>query len=109
MSGAFHTDFMKPAREHLEKALAEAKFYPAKIPIYSNVDGKQHTKPEEIRDLLSKQLTQPVLWEDSMNAILDASYGKIYEIGPGTVLIGLMRHIQKKRTGTPAETINITV
>jgi len=109
VSGAFHTEFMQSASEKLEKALSEAKFYPPKIPIYSNVDGLAHSDPEDLRRLLGQQLTQPVLWDKSMNALLDANFRKIHEIGPGTVLIGLMRHIQKQRSGEPAEIINNTI
>jgi [acyl-carrier-protein] S-malonyltransferase len=97
VAGAFHTSLMQPAAERLTAALAEAEIRPPRIPVISNVDARAHDDPEEIRRLLVDQLTSPVLWEDSMRRLL-ADYGveKCYEIGPGRVLTGLLKRIDRK-------------
>jgi [acyl-carrier-protein] S-malonyltransferase len=97
VAGAFHTSLMQPAAERLTAALAEAEIRSPRIPVISNVDARAHDDPEEIRRLLVDQLTSPVLWEDSMRRLL-ADYGveKCYEIGPGRVLTGLLKRIDRK-------------
>ncbi|HXG12804.1 MAG TPA: ACP S-malonyltransferase [Gemmataceae bacterium] len=96
VAGAFHTDLMKPADEALAKALAEVTISPPRIPVWSNVDAQPHTDPEEIRRLLVRQVLQPVLWEQTMRNLLTAGVDRFYEIGPGKVLTGLLRRIQRQ-------------
>jgi len=96
VAGAFHTDIMGPAVERLTAALAEAKLSAPRIPVVSNVDAKSHADPEEIRDLLIRQVVSPVLWEDSMRTLLADGCEQFYEIGPGRVLRGLLRRIGRK-------------
>ena len=62
----------------------------------SNVDARAHDDPETIRQLLIKQVVQPVLWEDSMRGLLEDGCDQFYEIGPGRVLRGLLRRINRK-------------
>jgi [acyl-carrier-protein] S-malonyltransferase len=62
----------------------------------SNVDAKVHTDPEDIRQVLIRQVTQPVLWEDSVRWLLSQGAGPFFEIGPGKVLKGLMKRIDRK-------------
>jgi [acyl-carrier-protein] S-malonyltransferase len=67
-----------------------------RIPVVSNVDARPHDSPEEIRQLLIQQVVQPVLWEDSMRYLIDESFDQFYEVGPGRVLRGLLRRIDRK-------------
>jgi [acyl-carrier-protein] S-malonyltransferase len=103
VAGAFHTDLMKPADEKLAQALAGAALRPGRIPVWSNVDAQAHTDPAEIRDLLIRQVLNPVLWEQTLRNLLAAGFDKFYEIGPGRVLAGLLKRVQRK-----TEIVNIT-
>lgn len=97
VAGAFHTPLMAPARERLASALADAEIRPPRIPVVSNVDARPHDDPEEIRSLLEAQLVNPVLWEDSMRWLIeDFGIEQCYEIGPGRVLKGLLKRINRK-------------
>lgn len=96
VAGAFHTPIMQPAVEKLAEALANVPFKSPRIPVISNVDAKAHDDPEEIRELLTQQVVQPVLWEDSMRALLDSGIQNFYEVGPGRVLRGLLKRIERK-------------
>lgn len=97
VAGAFHTPLMQPAVERLSAALAEAEIRPPRIPVVSNVDARPHDSAEEIRSLLEKQVVNPVLWEDSMRWLLeDFGVDGCYEIGPGRVLRGLLKRINRK-------------
>ena len=96
VAGAFHTDLMKPADERLAAALAETPIRPPRIPVYSNVDAKPHSDPEEIRRLLVRQVLSPVLWEDCMRAMMADGAGDFLEVGTGRVLTGLMKRIDRK-------------
>lgn len=96
VAGAFHTHLMQQAAEKLEKALAGIQMRPPKIPVISNVDARSHSEPEEIRAILLKQLVQPVLWENSMRSLLEQGIDQFYELGPGRVLRGLLRRMDRK-------------
>lgn len=96
VAGAFHTEVMKPADDRLAEALAGVPMSPPRVPVWSNVDARPHDDPEEIRALLVRQVVQPVLWEDTMRGMLAAGAGRFYEIGPGKVLKGLLKRIDRK-------------
>ncbi len=96
VAGAFHTDLMRPADEKLAAALAEVGLKPPRVPVWSNVDAAPHTDPEEIRKLLVRQVLQPVLWEQTVRNLLAAGFDKFYEVGPGRVLAGLLKRVQRK-------------
>ncbi|MGD9126927.1 MAG: ACP S-malonyltransferase [Planctomycetia bacterium] len=96
VAGAFHTPIMRPADERLAEALADVSLKPPRIPVISNVDAQPHDDPAMIRDLLIKQVLQPVLWEDSMQRLLGEGFDSFYEVGPGRVLRGLLRRINRK-------------
>ncbi len=96
VAGAFHTTLMKPADEALAAALAEVEIRRPRLPVWSNVDAQPHTEPEEIRRLLVQQVLQPVLWEQTLRNLLAAGYDQFYEIGPGRVLAGLLKRVQRK-------------
>jgi [acyl-carrier-protein] S-malonyltransferase len=96
VAGAFHTSIMKPADETLAAALQSVDLKPARIPVWSNVDARPHTDPAEVRDLLVRQVLQPVLWEQTMRNLLAEGVTKFYEIGPGRVLAGLLKRVERK-------------
>jgi [acyl-carrier-protein] S-malonyltransferase len=87
---------MKPADEKLAAALAGVDMRPARIPVWSNVDARPHTDPAEIRPLLVRQVLSPVLMEKSLRGLLEAGVERFYELGPGTVISGLLKRIQRK-------------
>ena len=96
VAGAFHTALMKPADETLAAALEQCRLTAAKIPVWSNVDASPHVDPTEIRGLLVRQVLQPVQWEKTMRQLLAEGVTLFYEIGPGRVLAGLMKRIDRK-------------
>ena len=87
---------MQPAVEPLAAALAKATIKSPRIPVISNVDAQPHTDPEEIRQLLVKQVVSPVYWEDSMRYLLGSGVDLLYEVGPDRILRGLMKRIDRK-------------
>ena len=96
VAGAFHTLLMRPADERLAEALADVPMQQPRIPVVSNVDARPHHDPEEIRRLLIQQVLEPVLWEESMRYLLSLGFDEFYEVGPGRVLRGLLRRIDRK-------------
>lgn len=97
VAGAFHTELMQPAVERLQAALAEAEIRPPRVPVISNVDAQPHDDPEEIRDLLIRQVVSQVRWEDSLRLLIDEhGIEQFYEVGPGKVLRGLLKRIARK-------------
>jgi len=103
VAGAFHTPIMQTATERLSEALQSVEIRPPRIPVISNVDAKSHNDADEIREILVKQVVHPVLWEKSMNALIEAGVAEFYEVGPGKVLKGLMKRIGRK---IPVENFN---
>ncbi|NBW85467.1 MAG: acyltransferase domain-containing protein [Planctomycetia bacterium] len=95
VAGAFHTLLMQPAVERLTAALAAAEFRVPRIPVVSNVDARPHTDPAEIKALLARQVVGVVEWNSSMAYILSTGVRSIWEIGPGRVLRGLMKRIDR--------------
>jgi [acyl-carrier-protein] S-malonyltransferase len=96
VAGAFHTKLMRPADEKLAEALASVALKAPNVPVWSNVDAKPHTDPAEIRALLVKQILQPVRWEDTLRGLLADGADRFYEIGPGRVLAGTLKRVQRK-------------
>lgn len=97
VGGAFHSPLMEPARIELEAAIRATHFNKACCPIYQNVDAQAHTDPEAIQNNLITQLTSPVKWTQSVYTMLDAGAEEFIELGPGTVLQGLIAKIKKSR------------
>ncbi len=93
VGGAFHSRLMEPAGAQLRKALETVQIRAPRYPVLSNVTGSQHTQPPQIRELLVEQLTRPVQWEACMRTLLGKGVGVFLEVGPGTVLKGLLRRI----------------
>jgi len=95
VAGAFHTDFMAPAVAKLKDALASAEVKRPRIPVVSNVDAKPHSDPEVIKDILAQQVTSPVMWETQMKSMVAGGFERGYELGPGKVIAGIMKRIDK--------------
>jgi [acyl-carrier-protein] S-malonyltransferase len=93
VSGAFHSPLMAPAAEGLRAALHAVRFEPARFPVTANVDAAAKTAPAEVTDALDRQLTSPVNWVGSMEAMAARGVELFLEIGPGRVLAGLARQI----------------
>jgi len=96
VAGAFHTAIMEPAKARLAEALAAVDIQTPRIPVISNVDVAAHEDPAEICDILVQQVCSPVLWNDSMRAMLDQGTEQFVEVGTGRVLRGLMKRIHRK-------------
>ena len=93
VSGAFHSRFMEPARAELADAVDRATFNTPICPIYQNFTARPTTDVEEIRKNLKAQLTAPVLWTQSVQAMVADGAGHFVELGPGSVLQGLVGRI----------------
>lgn len=96
VAGAFHTRLMQPADARLGEALSKISITAPRLPVISNVDAQPHKSPEEIRNGLVRQVVNPVLWEDTMRSLLEQGVDEFYEIGPGRVLRGLLKRIDRK-------------
>ncbi len=91
VGGAFHSPLMEAAREELEQAIAEVEFRTPVCPIYQNVDAQPHTEPEAIKANLIAQLTAPVRWTQISKNMVADGHREFVELGPGTVLQGLIK------------------
>lgn len=98
VSAPFHSALMMPAQEKLEKDLKAIAFGELQVPLVTNVDGDSIRSGEEARSALTRQVTMPVRWEESMRMLLDEGVNTFVEVGPGRVLTGLMRQIERSVT-----------
>ncbi len=105
VGGAFHSPLMASAREGLQKALAATTFQTAQAAVYANVTAKPEQEPSQLRDLLNQQLTSPVRWLATIENMIADGATAFYEIGPGNVLAGLMKRINKNFTVTTIGTV----
>jgi [acyl-carrier-protein] S-malonyltransferase len=97
VAGAFHTEMMSSAANILKEALRECRISePVNIKTIANIDAEYYKSGKEIAEGLIKQLTCPVLWQKCMEKLIADGVEKFYEIGPGRVLTGLMRRIDRK-------------
>ena len=95
VSGAFHSPLMEPARIELAEAINDTKFNQGICPVYQNITGQPVNDPEIIKKNLVAQLTSPVLWTQTMKNILANGAKTIIEVGPGTVLQGLFKRVDR--------------
>ncbi|MGB0777092.1 MAG: ACP S-malonyltransferase [Flavobacteriaceae bacterium] len=95
VGGAFHSPMMEPAREELAMAIENTHFNTPICPVYQNVVAVGVTEPEEIKKNLMKQLTAPVRWTQTIQQMIADGATEFIEIGPGKVLQGLMRKIDR--------------
>ena len=95
VAGAFHTVLMQEAVDKLAAVLAETTVRSPRIPVVSNVDARPHADPAEIRDLLARQVCGVVEWHASMTYLLSTGVRSVCEVGPGRVLRGLLKRIDR--------------
>lgn len=100
VSGAFHTSFMQPAVDGMRAAVADSAFKDADIPVVANTSGEPVASANELRDELIKQLAQPVQWQRSVEFMANQGVDRVIEFGPGRVLTGLVRRIDKSISAT---------
>ena len=98
VSAPFHSALMLPAQEKLEKDLRATPFADPHVPVVTNVDADTIRKGNEAREALIRQVSMPVRWEESMRLLLDEGVNTFVEVGPGRVLTGLMRQIERSVT-----------
>ncbi|MGH9684160.1 MAG: ACP S-malonyltransferase [Candidatus Acidiferrales bacterium] len=95
VSAPFHCALMMPAQERLEPDLRAAQFKPLRFPIVTNVDGEAITTGDDARESLIRQVTAPVRWFDSVREMIESAVTIFVEVGPGRVLCGLLRQIDR--------------
>ena len=95
VGGAFHTPLMAPARDRLRKAIDQVEFRAPEQPVYANVDGIAHDDAADWPDLLGAQLCSPVRWRQTLRNLEDDGFTCFVELGPGTVLTGLVKRTVK--------------
>jgi [acyl-carrier-protein] S-malonyltransferase len=96
VGGAFHSPLMDPAKKELEEAIKTTRFSKGICPVYQNVTGQPVNDPEIIKNNLIKQLVSPVRWTQTMQNMLADGASKIVEVGPGKVLQGMFKKIDRK-------------
>ncbi len=98
VAGAFHTEYMKPASDALKSALENTEItVPKDVSVIANVSADYYKDASQIRAGLREQLTSPVLWQKCMERLIGEGVENFYEIGPGRVLTGLMKKIDRKK------------
>ncbi|NLF42249.1 MAG: ACP S-malonyltransferase [Bacteroidales bacterium] len=95
VGGAFHSPLMEPARLELAKAINNTTFKAPICPVYQNVNGKAYVDPSQIKENLIAQLTSPVRWTQTMENMIADGAARFVEVGPGTVLQGLVKKVNK--------------
>ena len=95
VGGAFHSPLMEPAREELATAIAQADIQSPRCPIYQNVSAEPTSDPQLIRQQLVAQLTAPVRWTQTMEAMIADGAKEVTEVGPGKVLQGLFKKVDR--------------
>ena len=103
VSAPFHTPLMQPAAGVMAEAFQSVALNDAKVPVVSNVDAQPRRKAVEIRRLLVRQVSEPVMWTQCMRTLLQAGCQNFIECGPGRVLTGLIKRIDKLVACTPIE------
>jgi [acyl-carrier-protein] S-malonyltransferase len=103
VGGAFHSPLMQPAAEELANAIKTTKFSKGICPIYQNVTGQGVTDPEIIKKNLIAQLTSPVRWTQSVKNMIGSGVTQFIEVGPGTVLQGLIKKVKRDIPTASAE------
>ncbi len=103
VGGAFHSPLMEPAREELAEAIEATRFDTPTCPVYQNVVAKAVIDPSEIKKNLVAQLTAPVRWTQIMHAMIADGAEEVVEVGPGKVLQGLFKKVDRKFPTASAE------
>lgn len=105
VGGAFHSPLMASARDGLQRALAAAHFAEARCPVYTNVTARPEQAASVLRERLAQQLTSPVRWVATIENMIADGARQFYEIGPGKVLAGLLKRINKAYAATTVGTV----
>jgi len=95
VSAPFHSSLMQPAAQRLETDLRAAAFHTLRVPLVNNADAELTTSGDEARESLIRQVTLPVRWEESVRELIDQGVNTFVEVGPGRVLTGLLRQIDR--------------
>jgi len=95
VSAPFHSALMMPAQIKLENDLKQSAFGPLRVPLVTNVDADTIETGDEAREALIRQVTMPVRWQESIRLLIDEGVGTFVEAGPGRVLTGLLRQIER--------------
>jgi [acyl-carrier-protein] S-malonyltransferase len=95
VSAPFHSALMAPAAQRLEADLRTATFRPLRVPLVTNTDAEITTDGNEARESLIRQVTLPVRWEESIRELVEQGVNTFVEVGPGRVLTGLLRQIDR--------------
>ncbi len=103
VAGGFHSPYMEPAAVALREVLDSTPISVPRCPVLANVDASPHGDPDAIRDALCRQVTHAVRWQDSIEKLIEQGHDRFVEVGPGRVLTGLMRKINRKMN-----TINVS-
>lgn len=103
VGGAFHSPLMEPAKVELQEAIEQTDFSNPICPIYQNVDAKAYTDADTIKENLIAQLTSPVRWTQTMQNMLGDGVQSFVEVGPGKVLQGLVKKVDRKIETSSAE------
>jgi [acyl-carrier-protein] S-malonyltransferase len=105
VSAPFHTSLMRPAADNLAKIVGETTFSAPQIPVLHNVHAQPETNPEAIKTLMLEQIYQPVLWVDCVNALSNLGAEILIECGPGRVLNGLSKRIDRGLTSLATDDV----
>ena len=105
VSAPFHTPLMQPAAEVMQQAFESVSWSTPQFPVVSNVDGSLQSNADSIRDSLVKQISAPVLWTTCMATLGEAGCTQFVECGPGSVLCGLTKRIDKSVAIKSIETV----
>jgi [acyl-carrier-protein] S-malonyltransferase len=103
VSAPFHCALMQPAQDHLASDLQQMTFRPMQCPVITNIDARLIKDPDQARDALVRQVTGSVRWLDSIRLLIDHGVQTFVEVGPGKVLCGLLRQIDRSRTALNVE------
>jgi [acyl-carrier-protein] S-malonyltransferase len=95
VSAPFHSELMRPAQQRLEADLRNAAFHALRCPLVTNVDADAIESGEEAREALIRQVCLPVRWEQSVRELIESGVGTFVEVGPGRVLSGLLRQVDR--------------
>ncbi|NLC70545.1 MAG: ACP S-malonyltransferase [Desulfuromonadaceae bacterium] len=105
VSAPFHSALMRSAGERLRPVLEEIPCRPFHVPLVSNVEAEVNQDPERVRDLLIEQVSRPVLWDASVRKMISVGAERFVEIGPGKVLAGLVKRIDRGVAAQAVDTI----
>ena len=105
VAGAFHSPLMEPAQERLAAQIETTTFHSPRIGVIANVDAEEYSDPATLKANLVRQLTSPVRWANSMQKLVEWEYDNFIELGPGTVLAGLLKRVARSATRTSVGTV----